>query len=143
MSRTFVKDADENLDELPARPISSHPNLVTVEGLAAIEATFTRLQQEHARARPRSGPPSAARRNHSLTFARYGNAMLGMNMLRAIAGGRLATEKRQAPVETPEVRRMYAFANTADPRLIKLLKLVEELRTDRLRRGLFLDRRSH
>jgi transcription elongation GreA/GreB family factor len=52
MSRAFVKDADENLvDELPDRPISPHPNLVTVEGLAAIEATFTRLQQEHARAR--------------------------------------------------------------------------------------------
>jgi hypothetical protein len=69
--------------------------------------------------------------------------MLGMNILRAIAGGRLATKKRQAQVETPEVRRMYAFANTADPRPIKLLKLVEELRTDRLRRGLFFDRRSH
>jgi transcription elongation GreA/GreB family factor len=50
MSRAFVKDADENVDELPGRPISSHPNLVTVEGLAAIEATFTRLQQQHARA---------------------------------------------------------------------------------------------
>jgi hypothetical protein len=68
--------------------------------------------------------------------------MLGMNTLRAIAGGRLSTKKPEAPVETAEVRRMYAFANTADPRLIKLLKLVEELRTDRLRRGLFFDRRS-
>lgn len=49
MSRAFVKDADENLvDELPDRPISSHPNLVTFEGLAAIKATFARLQQEHA-----------------------------------------------------------------------------------------------
>jgi hypothetical protein len=46
MSRAFVKDADENVDELPDRPISPHPNLVTVEGLAAIEATFARLQQE-------------------------------------------------------------------------------------------------
>jgi transcription elongation GreA/GreB family factor len=51
MSRAFVKDADENVvDALPDRPISSHPNLVTAEGLAAIEGTFTRLQQEHARA---------------------------------------------------------------------------------------------
>ena len=51
MSRAFVKDADENVvDELPDRPISPHRNLVTVEGLAAIEATFARLQQEHARA---------------------------------------------------------------------------------------------
>ena len=52
MSRAFVKDADENVvDELPDRPISPHPSLVTVEGLAAIEATFAHLQQEHARAR--------------------------------------------------------------------------------------------
>ena len=51
MSRAFVKDADESvIDELPDRPISSHPNLVTPEGLAAIEAGFARLQQEHARA---------------------------------------------------------------------------------------------
>ena len=51
MSRAFVKDADESVvDELPDRPISSHPNLVTPEGLAAIEAGFARLQQEHARA---------------------------------------------------------------------------------------------
>jgi transcription elongation GreA/GreB family factor len=49
MSRAFVKDADENVvDELLDRPISLHPNLVTVEGLAAIEATFARLQQEYA-----------------------------------------------------------------------------------------------
>ncbi len=51
MSRAFVKDADENVvNELPDRSISSHANFVTVEGLAAIEATFARLQQEHARA---------------------------------------------------------------------------------------------
>ena len=50
MSRAFIKDADENVDQLPDRPISTHPNLVTVEGLAAIEATFARFQREHARA---------------------------------------------------------------------------------------------
>ena len=64
MSRAFVKDADENVDELPDRPISSHPNLVTVEGLAAIEATFTRLQQQHALALPsgdRAGLAATAR----------------------------------------------------------------------------------
>ena len=35
MSRAFVKETDEILDELPDRPISPHPNLVTAEGLAA------------------------------------------------------------------------------------------------------------
>src|SRR5215470_7374503 len=48
MSRAFVKDADETFDELPDRPISPYPNLVTPEGLAAIEAALTRLQQERA-----------------------------------------------------------------------------------------------
>ena len=48
MSRAFVKDADETFDELPDRPISPHPNFVTAEGLATIEAAFARLQQEHA-----------------------------------------------------------------------------------------------
>jgi hypothetical protein len=59
--------------------------------------------------------------------------MLSMNTLRAITGGKLpAKEPGQEPVETAEVRRIYPVANTtADPRLIELLKLVEELRTDR------------
>ncbi len=72
--------------------------------------------------------------------------MFGMNTLRAIASGRTSAKDPkpvgQKPVETPEVRRMYAFANTVDPRLIKLFKLVEQVRTDRLRQGRFFDRRS-
>ena len=59
--------------------------------------------------------------------------MLGMNTLRAITGGKLpAKERAQEPVETAEVHPIYPVANTAaDPRLVELLKLVEELRTDR------------
>jgi len=68
--------------------------------------------------------------------------MLGMNTLQAIVGGRLSAKKPEVPVERAEVRRMYAFANTVDPRLIKLLKLVEQVRTDLLRQGRFFDRRS-
>ena len=64
--------------------------------------------------------------------------MLGMNTLRAM----LSAKEPKAPVETAEVRRMYAFANTTDPRLIKLLKLVEQVRTERLRQGRFFTRRS-
>jgi transcription elongation GreA/GreB family factor len=52
MSRAFVKDADDTFDELPDRPVSPHPNLVTPEGLAAIEATLARLHAEHATAQP-------------------------------------------------------------------------------------------
>jgi hypothetical protein len=69
--------------------------------------------------------------------------MLGMNKLRAIAGGKLPLKDKddqgpvetavgQEPVETAEVHRIYPVANTAaDPRLLELLKLVEELRADR------------
>ena len=51
MSRAFVKESDgaEAL-ELPDRPISEHPNLVTPQGLARIEATLTRLHEQHAQA---------------------------------------------------------------------------------------------
>ena len=45
MSRAFVKetDADAALD-LPDRPVSEHPNDVTAEGLAQIEAAVTAAQ---------------------------------------------------------------------------------------------------
>src|SRR4029077_11718247 len=50
MSRAFVKDGEDAFDEPPDRPISPHPNLVTPEGLAAIEATLARLHEEYAAA---------------------------------------------------------------------------------------------
>jgi transcription elongation GreA/GreB family factor len=52
MSRAFVKEPDGEgpIADLPDRPISRHPNLVTPEGLAQIEETLTRLHIEHARA---------------------------------------------------------------------------------------------
>jgi transcription elongation GreA/GreB family factor len=37
MSRAFVKESDTAAGDLPDRPVSAHPNLVTAEGLAAIE----------------------------------------------------------------------------------------------------------
>ncbi|MCC6919975.1 MAG: transcription elongation factor GreA [Alphaproteobacteria bacterium] len=43
MNKAFVKGADEeSVDDLPDRLISPHPNLVTPEGLAAIEAEMAR-----------------------------------------------------------------------------------------------------
>ena len=61
MSRAFVKENEETVEELPDRPISPHPNFVTPDGLARIEDTLARLQQEHAAAlrtlrRPRMLP---------------------------------------------------------------------------------------
>jgi transcription elongation GreA/GreB family factor len=50
MSRAFVKEPDglEAFDELPERLVSEHPNLVTEQGLARIEAEVTRLQRAYA-----------------------------------------------------------------------------------------------
>jgi len=52
MSRAFVKELDggEAFEDLPDRPISEHPNLVTTNGLAQIEHTLARLHEEHGRA---------------------------------------------------------------------------------------------
>ena len=44
MSRAFVKEVDHEIDDLPDRPVSVHPNLVTAEGLAAIERTVSRFE---------------------------------------------------------------------------------------------------
>jgi transcription elongation GreA/GreB family factor len=49
MSRAFTKEPDGE-DDLPERPVSSHPNYVTAEGLAAIKAELARLQTELAAA---------------------------------------------------------------------------------------------
>ncbi len=43
MSRAFVKEIEPEIDELPDRPVSMHPNLVTAQGLAAIERTLSRF----------------------------------------------------------------------------------------------------
>jgi len=50
MSRAFVKEneTDRAIEELPDRPISPHPNIVTAEGLALIEATLVQLHEQHA-----------------------------------------------------------------------------------------------
>jgi transcription elongation GreA/GreB family factor len=49
MSRAFVKEPDggDAFEELPDRPVSQHPNLVTPQGLAQIEETLARLHGEH------------------------------------------------------------------------------------------------
>lgn len=47
MSRAFVKESDnEQLDELPERPQSPHPNYVTPSGLAALQAQLHALQEQ-------------------------------------------------------------------------------------------------
>ena len=51
MSRAFVKeDNDSGGEDLPERLVSPHPNLVTSEGLKAIEAEVARLDKAYASA---------------------------------------------------------------------------------------------
>jgi transcription elongation GreA/GreB family factor len=78
MSRAFVKDADETFNELPDRPISPHPNIVTAEGLTAIEAALARLRQEYAHAasiEQSRGPAALSREVHYWT-SRRGSAQV-------------------------------------------------------------------
>ena len=68
MSRAFVRENDDAIDELPDRPISPHPNLVTAEGLTLIEANLARLQQEHAAAQAASDRAAIARSARDLRY---------------------------------------------------------------------------
>ena len=45
MSRAFIKEVEPKAIELPDRSVSSHPNLVTAKGLAAIERTLSRFEE--------------------------------------------------------------------------------------------------
>jgi transcription elongation GreA/GreB family factor len=78
MSRAFVKELEDAVEELPERPISPHPNLVTAEGLARIEAEVARLQQEHAAAHAANDRAALARAARDLRYwtARRASAQL-------------------------------------------------------------------
>jgi transcription elongation GreA/GreB family factor len=70
MSRAFVKEPDggDVAEELPERPISPHPNLVTAEGLARIEGEVARLQREHAAAQAGNDLSALARAARDLRY---------------------------------------------------------------------------
>lgn len=70
MSRAFVKETEggEAFEDLPDRPISPHPNFVTVEGLALIEAEVTRLHAEHAVAQAAEDKVALAKTSRELRY---------------------------------------------------------------------------
>jgi transcription elongation GreA/GreB family factor len=76
MSRAFVKDADDAPEELPERPISAAPNLVTAEGLAAIEAEISRLTDALAAASEDRDARARIGRDLRYWTARRGSAHL-------------------------------------------------------------------
>ena len=71
MSRAFVKETEGDADGLPDRAISSHRNLVTEAGLAAIEAALDRFEAEHRMAADKGDREAAAA---SLREVRYWRA---------------------------------------------------------------------
>lgn len=80
MSRAFVREPEggEAFEDLPDRPISSHTNFVTPEGLAQIEAEVVRLEQELSGLSPQQDKADHARLSRDLRYwsARKNSAQL-------------------------------------------------------------------
>ena len=67
MSRAFVNE-DAQVDELPDRPISEHPNLVTERGLALIEEALDRARRDYGAAQAASDRDMLARAGRELRY---------------------------------------------------------------------------
>lgn len=69
MSIAFVREPEggEAFEDLPDRPLSPHPNFVTPQGLALIEAELERLHAEHAALSP-DDKAGLARTNRDLRY---------------------------------------------------------------------------
>lgn len=76
MSRAFVKEDDNAVEDVPDRPISTAPNLVTAEGLAAIEAEVARLSEELTGVGEDRGARARINRDLRYWSARRSNAQL-------------------------------------------------------------------
>ena len=70
MSRAFTKEPDEGeaVEDLPDRPLSPHPNLVTAQGLAQIEAAMVRAQDELTRAQASGDRTALAHAGRDLRY---------------------------------------------------------------------------
>jgi len=77
MSRAFV-DEDNRVEELPPRPVSSHPNYVTASGLAAINAALDAAQQAYSAAQAAADREALARESREVRYwhARRASAQL-------------------------------------------------------------------
>jgi len=86
MSRAFTRESDDDPGTLPERPVSPHPNLVTPNGLAAIEARVRALESERAAARASGDSTQRARIERDLRYYTQ----------------RLATARVVAPAAAPD-----------------------------------------
>ncbi len=70
MSRAFVREPEgaDAIEDLPDRPISPHPNLVTAQGLALIDAELARLHRDYAQAQAANDRPALAKVARDLRY---------------------------------------------------------------------------
>jgi len=68
MSRAFIRESDEEHNALPERALSEHPNLVTPQGLTAIEAQVRELEAQRQAARAAGDAPLRARLERDLRY---------------------------------------------------------------------------
>lgn len=74
VGRAFIKESDDSVEDLPERPLSTAPNLVTAEGLAAIEAEIARLKDALVRAGEDRAQRAQVSRDLRYWIARRGSA---------------------------------------------------------------------
>jgi transcription elongation GreA/GreB family factor len=67
MSRAFVNE-NAFVDELPDRPISAHPNLVTAQGLTLIEHALSDARHAYAQAQSRGEREMLAKAGRDLRY---------------------------------------------------------------------------
>jgi transcription elongation GreA/GreB family factor len=77
MSRAFVNE-DKAVEDLPDRPVSTHPNYVTSKGLALIDSALEKARREHAEAQASGDRAALAKAGRELRYwsARRASAQL-------------------------------------------------------------------
>jgi transcription elongation GreA/GreB family factor len=74
MSRAFVKEADDTVEDLPDRAISRHRNFVTPEGFAAMDEAIARFEEAHRKASSVQDAHAAAAAMRELRYWRARHA---------------------------------------------------------------------
>ncbi len=83
MSRAFVNE-DSFVEQLPDRPVSEHPNLVTAQGLALIDNALETARREFGEAQAAGDREALAKAGRDL---RYWNARRASAQLRLPTSG--------------------------------------------------------
>ena len=67
MSRAFINE-DHVIEDLPDRPVSPHPNLVTAQGLALIDAALDEARRSYGEAQAAADRPALAKAARDLRY---------------------------------------------------------------------------